>query len=78
MRVSQETHAVHVGGPKTATLRSLFTSLSHGPFGRTGMNQYAQRHRGALVRNFCIERGLNVLRQLFICRVTSVRKYSLP
>lgn len=55
----QEAHAVHAANPKTGTLRSLFTSLSHESFGRSGMYQFAQGHRGALVMNFCIECELN-------------------
>lgn len=60
MRKLREAHAVHAASSKTGTLRSLFTSLSHEPSGRSGINQYAQRHRGALVMNFCIECELRV------------------
>ena len=56
----QEAHAVHAASLTTGTLRSLFMSLSHGSFGKSGMNQYARRHRGALMMSFCIESELKL------------------
>lgn len=64
MKELEKARSVHAASPKTGTLRSLFTSLSHWSFGRSGLNQCAQGHRGALVMNFCIECELEVLRQL--------------
>lgn len=66
MKKLEEAHAVHAASPRTGTLRFLFTSLSHQSIDRSGMNQYALGHRGALVMDFCIECELKHLGQLFV------------
>ena len=64
VRELQEEYAVHAASPKTSTLRSLFTSLIHESFGRSGMNQCAQEPRGALMNSFCIEYEQSVFQSI--------------
>ena len=71
--VLKEEKAFHAASPKTGTLRSLFTSFSHQSIGRSEMDHFAQGHREALVRDFCIECQLEYFRQSnFTLRMTSV------